>query len=104
MTGSMIAVEVVFALPERQVLVGVSVPAGASVADAIEASGIAAQFPGVVLDTLDAGIWGRVADRSTVLKAGDRVELYRALEIDPKEARRQLAAAGRTMKDSRSGR
>ncbi len=99
MTKPMIEVEVVFALPERQSLVEVSLPAGASVADAIEASGIQAAYPGVALDGLEAGVWGRVVTRDTVLKAGDRVELYRALEIDPKEARRQLAAAGRTMKD-----
>lgn len=101
MTPSTIAVEVAFALPERQALLEVLLPAGASVADAIEASGIRDEFPEVSLDELEAGVWGRVVTRATLLKPGDRVELYRALEIDPKEARRQLAEAGRTMKDSR---
>lgn len=102
MTEETIDVEVVFALPERQALIEVPVPAGATVADAIVASGIRTRFPGVALDELDVGIWGRVVDRDKILEAGDRIELYRALEIDPKEARRQLAAAGRTMKDSRN--
>lgn len=101
MTPPTIAVEVAFALPERQALLEVLLPAGASVADAIEASGIRDEFPEVSLDELEAGVWGRVVTRATLLKPGDRVELYRALEIDPKEARRQLAEAGRTMKDSR---
>ena len=101
MTGPSIDVEVVFALPERQALLEVSLPEGASVADAIAASGISAAFPDFALDELEAAIWGRVVNRDTPLKAGDRVELYRPLELDPKEARRQLAAAGRTMKDGR---
>ena len=102
MTLPTIKVEVVFALPGRQVLAEVLVPAGATVADAIEASGIEAQFPGVALDEMETGVWGRMAPRETALRSGDRVEIYRPLEIDPKEARRQLAAAGLTMKDGRS--
>jgi putative ubiquitin-RnfH superfamily antitoxin RatB of RatAB toxin-antitoxin module len=101
MTRPTIKVEVVFALPERQVLAEVLIAAGATVADAIEASGIEAQFPGVALDRLEAGVWGRVVSRDTTLRSGDRVEIYRPLAIDPKEARRQLAAVGLTMKEGR---
>lgn len=102
MTGSTIAVEVAYAEPQKQVLVEVSLPAGATVADAIEASGIQAEFTSVAFDELEAGVWGRVVSRDTPLRDGDRVELYRPLEIDPKAARRQLAARGQTMKDSRT--
>lgn len=102
MTGSTIAVEVAYAEPQKQVLVEVSLPAGATVADAIEASGIQAEFTRVAFDELEAGVWGRVVSRDTPLRDRDRVELYRPLEIDPKAARRQLAARGQTMKDSRT--
>ena len=101
MTGSTIDVEVVFALPDRQALIEVSLPGGASVADAIEASGIHREFPDLELDACDVGVWGRIVKRNRTLRQGDRVEIYRPLLIDPKEARRQLATMGRTMKDGR---
>ena len=84
-------VEVAFATPERQELVALDVEQGATVADAIRQSGLQALFGEVDFDDLQAGIWGRVAERTTVLKEGDRVELYRPLEKDPMEARRELA-------------
>ncbi len=90
-------VEVVFALSEKQCLVALSLPSGATVADAIAASSLAQSFPGENLDPLEVGIWGRVVTRDTVLSDGDRVEIYRTLEQDPREARRQLALVGRTM-------
>ena len=96
-----ITVEVVFALPSHQELVELDVDAGATVADVIAASGIASRFPDEALDRLPVGIWGRLAEPESVVGAGDRVEIYRPLEMDPKEARRQLALAGRTMADGR---
>jgi putative ubiquitin-RnfH superfamily antitoxin RatB of RatAB toxin-antitoxin module len=84
-------VEVVFALPERQLLKSVELPAGSTVADAIGHSGVAERFPEVDLDELQAGIWGKPAERSRSLQDGDRVELYRPLLIDPREARRLKA-------------
>ena len=84
-------VEVVFALPERQVLLTVNLADGATVADALEASRIARQFPGEGLDTLQTGLWGQPVDRDRPVKDGDRVELFRPLEMDPREARRLKA-------------
>jgi len=84
-------VEVVFALATRQVLLTVHVSEGATVADAVSASGIARQFPGVDLDALQAGIWGQPVDRDRVVSEGERVELFRPLEMDPREARRLKA-------------
>ncbi len=84
-------VEVAFAIKERQELVALDLVSGATVADAIRASGLQARFNEIDLDQLEAGIWGRVVDRETVLSDGDRVELYRPLERDPMEARRELA-------------
>lgn len=86
-------VEVVFAQPGRQVLKRVHVKEGATVDDVIRRSRIGQEFPGTELDSLQAGVWGRLVDRDYTVVEGDRVELYRPLEIDPKEARR-LKAGG----------
>ncbi len=104
MSDGHILVEVVFARPDRQSLVEVSVAEGATVADAIEASGLQEQFADLALDSLPVGIWGRQVERATLVRPGDRVELYRPLQLDPKAARRELAAAGMTMKDAREQR
>lgn len=81
-----IRVEVAYADPQRQVLRTVAVAAGSTVADAIAASGILAQLPGFV--PAGIGIFGRLVEPDTLLRDGDRVELYRPLQIDPKQARR----------------
>lgn len=96
-----VSVEVVFALPRQQLLVEVSLKEGATVADAIDASGLAARFPDEQIEALPTGIWGRPADRDHAVSDGDRVEIYRPLEIEPREARRRLAEAGRTMRARR---
>lgn len=90
-------VEVVFALPERQELVTVTLESGASVQEAIEKSSIAGRFPECTLDQCRVGIWGRIVDRDERVRQGDRVEIYRQLLVDPRDARRSLATAGRTM-------
>ncbi len=92
-----IRVEVVFATPEEQRLVTVGLAAPATVADAITASALAERFPAEDFDRLQAGIWGNPVARGHTLSDGDRVEIYRPLELDPREARRQLAKSGRTM-------
>lgn len=84
-------VEVVFALPARQVLKQVIVKEGATVADAIAASGLAREFPEVDLGELQAGVWGQPVERSRPVTDGERVELFRPLEMDPREARRLKA-------------
>ena len=91
------SVEVVFALGDRQVLAEVSVSEGATVADAIRTSGIAQEFSDYDLSSFSVGIWGRLVDREHIVAAGDRIEIYRPLEIDPRDARRRLAAQGKFM-------
>ena len=86
-------VEIVYALPDRQMLLALDVADGATVADVIAASGLARRFRDVDFDRFQAGIWGRPVARDRRVSEGDRVELYRPLEIDPKEARR-LKAGG----------
>jgi putative ubiquitin-RnfH superfamily antitoxin RatB of RatAB toxin-antitoxin module len=92
-----ILVEVVHARPERQVVVAVELPVGASAGEAVRASGIAAQFPGLDVESAPLGIYGRRIERDHRLAPGDRVEIYRPLAADPKEVRRRLAVEGRTM-------
>ena len=87
------SVEVVLATPERQVLLTVNVEAGASVADVVVSSGIESRFPGLAVADMAVGIWGKPVSRDSEVNAGDRIELYRPLEIDPREARRQRARA-----------
>ena len=98
-----IEVEVVFALAERQELVALAIAAGATVAEAIDQSGIAKRFPEQDLSACTLGIWGRVADSNQVLQGGDRVEIYRPLNIDPRETRRRLATEGRSMGQQEDG-
>ena len=95
-----IEVEVVFATSERQELVGLKLPPGSTVDDAIRESRLHERFPSQDLSGLEVGIWGRVVARDRLLEAGDRVEIYRPLHMDPREARRRLAAAGQTMASS----
>jgi putative ubiquitin-RnfH superfamily antitoxin RatB of RatAB toxin-antitoxin module len=83
------SVEVVCALAPHQVLrLPVQVPAGATALDALRASGLAQQLPAGLLDSLGLGLWGRACAADAVLQPFDRVELTRALTVDPKEARR----------------
>jgi putative ubiquitin-RnfH superfamily antitoxin RatB of RatAB toxin-antitoxin module len=62
---------------------------GATVADAVQRSGVLAPLTAVQVEGLEWGIWGRKVSHSQVLRDGDRVELYRALLVDPKVARRE---------------
>ena len=92
-----LAIEVVFALPARQELISLTVEPGTTVAMAIRQSAIGDLFPEEDLANYQAGIWGKPVGRDHPLKDGDRLELYRPLSMDPREARRKLAADGRSM-------
>jgi putative ubiquitin-RnfH superfamily antitoxin RatB of RatAB toxin-antitoxin module len=70
-------------------------PSGATVADAIAASGMQSRHPQHELATMPVGLWGAFCERSDALRDRDRVELYRPLKVDPKEARRQRQQAQR---------
>ncbi|MCS3903690.1 putative ubiquitin-RnfH superfamily antitoxin RatB of RatAB toxin-antitoxin module [Methylohalomonas lacus] len=90
-----IHVEVAYATPERAYCIPLQLPAGSNLKQAIEASGLLAQCPQIDLDVNRVGVFGQVCSLETPLGDGDRVEVYRPLEIDPKEARRRRAAARR---------
>lgn len=87
----LISVEVVYALPDAQEVIALEVPCGATVAEAIGASGLSAHH-GISPALAQVGIHGRRVAPDTVLRSGDRVEIYRALIADPKLARRRRAA------------
>ncbi len=89
-----IHVEVAYARPDVQVLLPVELEAGATVEEAVRRSGVLERFPEIDLGGRNkVGIWGRVTRLNQPLRDGDRVEIYRPLIADPKEVRRQRAAA-----------
>lgn len=87
----MISVTVALALPDRQEVVALRLEDGSTVADALERSGLARRFPEVDLAAAPVGVWSRRCERSALLRDGDRVEVYRPLQADPKEMRRRRA-------------
>ncbi len=95
------AVEVVYALPQRQRIVQVALREGMTAREAVTASGLAAEFPELERRPLLLGIFGRRVDGAQPLRAGDRVEIYRPLKSDPRDARRRAARQARA--DKRSG-
>ncbi|HIZ51182.1 MAG TPA: RnfH family protein [Candidatus Pseudomonas excrementavium] len=89
-----ITVEVAYALPDQQRIIRLAVPAGTTVLEAARLSGIAEHFPGLDLNACDMGVFGKLVAKPAerVLRADERVELYRPLIADPKEVRKQRAA------------
>lgn len=89
----LIAVEVAYALPNKQVIIPLKVIEGTSVYDAAVQSGVAGQFPQIKLDSDPMGIFGKAVKdpKQEALKAGDRVEIYRPLLVDPKASRAKRA-------------
>lgn len=86
-----IKVEIAYARGNEQALVALVVAEGTTIAEVIEHSGIAQRFPGTDLRRCKVGIFSRLVTFDTVLRSGDRVEIYQPLLADPKETRRQRA-------------
>ncbi|MGH8183570.1 MAG: RnfH family protein [Rhodanobacteraceae bacterium] len=91
-----IRVAVIHAEPAGAFRAELTLPAGATVADAIDASGIRTARPDIEIHAGRLGVFARKAKPGTRLRDGDRVEIYRALRIDPKEARRKRAQGNRS--------
>ena len=87
---------VVYALPDRQSVQELQLPEPATVAEAVARSGLLQQFPELADRPLACAIFGRPVADSHLLRADDRVEILRPLQVDPKESRRRAAARGRT--------
>jgi putative ubiquitin-RnfH superfamily antitoxin RatB of RatAB toxin-antitoxin module len=92
-----IRVKVAYALPVRQCVEEVTVAIGSTAREAIEASTLPGQFSEIDLGRNRIGIYSRLIEPGTVVEDGDRIEIYRALNADPKVVRRQRAKEGRTM-------
>lgn len=92
--AELIAVEIAYAEPSRQILRRIEIPLGSTAIAAVEAAGIVDELQ---LDraNLQLGIFGRPVSHETILRDGDRVEIYRPLKVDPKEARRRRATLKR---------
>lgn len=95
MAEGFIDVEVCYALPQRQSLIAVRVAAGATVRDAIEASGILQRHPEIDLGTQRVGVFGKIRALDAPLADHDRVEIYRPLTVDPKLARQRRVEKAR---------
>ena len=93
MSADRVQVEVAYATPEKQLILPLDVPEGTTVYEAAAQSGIDREFPEIDLEKADMGIFGKVVKdpRAHELRAGDRVEIYRPLKIDPKQARANRA-------------
>jgi len=94
----MLKVEVCYALPEKQVMIPVSLPEGATLLQAVEASGILEKYSEIDPAKNKFGIYAKLSRPDTLLRDRDRVEIYRPLIADPKEVRKQRAAEGKVMK------
>ncbi|TLX54923.1 RnfH family protein [Stutzerimonas nosocomialis] len=94
MAEATIAVEVVYALADKQVLLRLNLPEGTTVREAVLRSAMEQHFPGLDLQAAPLGIFGKAVARpdERVLEEGERVEIYRPLIADPKEVRKQRAA------------
>jgi putative ubiquitin-RnfH superfamily antitoxin RatB of RatAB toxin-antitoxin module len=98
MSGAEISVEVVYALPDQQPLLQVRLAEGATVEDAIRASGLLETFPEIDLAKNKVGIFSKLVKLDEKVRDRDRVEIYRPLIADPKEVRRKRAEEGKVTK------
>jgi uncharacterized protein len=90
-SGEQITVEVAYAVPDKQLILSLRVVNGSTVEQAIRQSGISTHFVDMDIRGQAVGIFGKPVAMGHVLQAGDRVEIYRALINDPKQARRLRA-------------
>jgi putative ubiquitin-RnfH superfamily antitoxin RatB of RatAB toxin-antitoxin module len=95
-----IRVAVAYCAPGCEDITELVLPPGSTVGAAVERAGVLARHPELQARPLDAGVWGRSAPVGQVLVDGDRVEIYRPLTVDPKEARGVRAAVRRRRKQA----
>lgn len=96
--SEILSIEVVYALPEKQEIIAVKLPVGATARQAIEATGLLQKYPEIDLAKNKLGVFAKLTKPDAVLRDHDRVEVYRPLIADPKEVRKQRAAEGKVMK------
>lgn len=91
-------IEVCYALADKQEIVRLRLPEGATLGQALEASGLLAKHPEIDAKKNKFGIYAKLSKPDAPLRDHDRVEIYRPLIADPKEVRKQRAAEGKVMK------
>lgn len=96
-TEAHIAVELAYALPERQVVEVLHLEPGVTAREALSFAALPVEFPELDIVHCPLGVFGEVVKDDYLLQAGDRLEIYRPLLNDPRETRRRLAAEGKTM-------
>ncbi|MBB3256581.1 hypothetical protein F4827_001414 [Paraburkholderia bannensis] len=89
LSSSSLSIEVCYALPDVQTVIDVQLPAGSTVQQAIDASGILTRHPEIDLTKLKVGVYGKLKPLDAGLADHDRVEIYRPLVVDPKLARQR---------------
>jgi putative ubiquitin-RnfH superfamily antitoxin RatB of RatAB toxin-antitoxin module len=95
--SALLQVEVAYATPEKQMIIPLQVAEGTTLFQAAEQSGISGYFPELILSQVNMGVFGKLEKRprQRVLKDQERVEIYRPLQIDPKEVRKRRAQEAR---------
>lgn len=96
--AEMLQIQVCYARPDKQELVDLKLPEGATLQQALEQSGLLQKHPEIDLKKNKFGIFAKLSKLDAVLRDKDRVEIYRPLIADPKEVRKQRAAEGKVMK------
>ncbi len=86
-----IRVQVCYATPQRQYLKELAVPAGTTLGAAVKLSGLPAEVPEIDLERCRVGVYGKLKTSDAEVRENDRIEIYRPLIADPKEARRRRA-------------
>jgi putative ubiquitin-RnfH superfamily antitoxin RatB of RatAB toxin-antitoxin module len=97
--AAQISVQVCYALPGSSFLKALTLNKGATITQAIEASGVLSSHPEIDVSQLRLGIFGKMKAADTEVREGDRIEIYRPLQADPKETRRRRAAHRKAAKD-----
>jgi putative ubiquitin-RnfH superfamily antitoxin RatB of RatAB toxin-antitoxin module len=98
-----INIKVVYATASEQRLLNVRMPAGVSIRQALLYPGVAEYFPEVDPHRVAVGVYGELVADDYRVQDGDRLEMYRPLESDPRDRRRLLAASGKTIDQKEGG-
>ena len=93
----LLEVEVIYALPDEQHQVTLQVAPGTTVREVLMQATTQSEFPELDVTSCPVGVFGREVESGFVVAAGDRVEVYRPLAMDPREARRRAAEQGKTL-------
>ncbi len=94
-TNSLIKVEVAYASIKQQRIIVIEIEAGSSIEEAIQCSGMLTIFNEIDLTKQKVGVFSKLRELTDIVQNGDRIEIYRSLTIDPKEARRAKAKAAK---------